>query len=176
MLLLQHFTVDLKHHVACKIILLWEHKSQLTTVLSGHISEVCCVLVLRFLPNHISFLPSFHLPPIAFSVSFLILFMCSDPVAFVWSSVFFTPSLTFSLTLFLLFVLNYFDPLLYPYVHFVMLPPFSRCSSQLFLYLREVRHRPRVERGRIWTHHPKPGRPFLEDVLEHHRDRSPVGE
>lgn len=59
---------------------------------------------------------------------------------------------------------------------FGMLFPLSRCSSQLLLYLREIRHRPRVERGRIWTYHPKPGRPFLEDVLEHHRDRSPVSE
>lgn len=64
----------------------------------------------------------------------------------------------------------------FPPVHCVMLISFCRCSGQLFLYLREVRHWPGVEGGRIWTHHPKPGRPFLEDVLEHHRDWSPVCE
>lgn len=69
---------------------------------------------------------------------------------------------------------NYSELILNFCVRCVTTPPFCRCSSKLFLYLRQVRHRPRAERGRIRTHHPKLGRPFLEDILEHHRDRSPV--
>lgn len=71
--------------------------------------------------------------------------------------------------------LEYLAPLVHP-SHFVVLYPCPRCSSQLFLQLRKVRYRPRVERGRIWTHHAEPGRPFLENLLEHHWDWSPFGE
>lgn len=70
--------------------------------------------------------------------------------------------------------MNYSELILNFCVCCVTTSPFCRCSSKLFLYLRQVRHRPRAERGRIRTHYPKLGRPFLEDILEHHRDRSPV--
>lgn len=49
-------------------------------------------------------------------------------------------------------------------------PPYCRCSSQLILHLREVRHWPRVKGSRIRTYYTEPGCSFLEDFLEHYWD------
>lgn len=103
--------------------------------------------------NYFSFPFSLPPQPYTFFFSFLSLSIQILPFAFL------------ALPLFLVFN-----------THWYTLPLFPRCSSQLFLYVREVRHRPRVERGRIWTHYSESGRSFLEDVLEHHWDRGAVGE